>query len=181
MTDETARALLYRHGVPEDIIDGALTLHAQELAAATPAEVRDRLIFAIGEHTVSECNRCAPDEDIADAVLAVLPAPAATVLTEAERAALEYALTLADDEFTRDGAESIGVDEDALVALRRLVGAEQAANRTAEQPDKRRALLTLSTPCAACSHPYNWHVGGVCQAGADTKQCDCIAFAQERP
>lgn len=35
MTDptETARALLYRHGLPEDIIDGALCLHAQELAA----------------------------------------------------------------------------------------------------------------------------------------------------
>jgi hypothetical protein len=32
-TPETARALLYRHGLPEDIIDGALCLHAQELAA----------------------------------------------------------------------------------------------------------------------------------------------------
>ncbi|MFD9276858.1 hypothetical protein ACFWD7_06145 [Streptomyces mirabilis] len=30
---ETALALLYRHGVPEDVIDGALCLHAQELAA----------------------------------------------------------------------------------------------------------------------------------------------------
>src|SRR5690606_39739150 len=33
MTNETARALLHRHGLPEDIIDGALCLHAQELAA----------------------------------------------------------------------------------------------------------------------------------------------------
>ncbi|MFD5491559.1 hypothetical protein ACFWH4_01120 [Streptomyces sp. NPDC127091] len=37
MTDptaaESARALLYRHGLPEDVIDGALCLHAQELAA----------------------------------------------------------------------------------------------------------------------------------------------------
>lgn len=32
-TPETARALLYRHGLPEDVIDGALCLHAQELAA----------------------------------------------------------------------------------------------------------------------------------------------------
>src|SRR5690606_41409119 len=32
MTTETARALLHRHGLPEDIIDGALCLHAQELA-----------------------------------------------------------------------------------------------------------------------------------------------------
>lgn len=30
---ESARALLYRHGLPEDVIDGALCLHAQELAA----------------------------------------------------------------------------------------------------------------------------------------------------
>src|SRR5690606_17020109 len=33
MTNETARALLHRHGLPEDVIDGALCLHAQELAA----------------------------------------------------------------------------------------------------------------------------------------------------
>ncbi|MGW1039867.1 hypothetical protein [Streptomyces sp. NPDC002547] len=31
-TPETARELLYRHGLPEDVIDGALCLHAQELA-----------------------------------------------------------------------------------------------------------------------------------------------------
>jgi len=30
---ETARALLWRHQLPEDVIDGALCLHAQELAA----------------------------------------------------------------------------------------------------------------------------------------------------
>lgn len=29
---ETARALLYRHGLPEDVLDGALALFAQELA-----------------------------------------------------------------------------------------------------------------------------------------------------
>ncbi|NEA42737.1 hypothetical protein [Streptomyces sp. SID11385] len=39
-----------------------------------PESLRERIIFAIGEHTVSECNRCAPDEAIADAVLAILPA-----------------------------------------------------------------------------------------------------------
>jgi len=32
-TAETARALLHRHGLPEDVIDGTLCLHAQELAA----------------------------------------------------------------------------------------------------------------------------------------------------
>lgn len=37
---ETARALLYRHGLPEDVIDGALCLHAQELAAAIREETQ---------------------------------------------------------------------------------------------------------------------------------------------
>ncbi|MFI6251476.1 hypothetical protein [Streptomyces sp. NPDC051016] len=32
-TPETARALLWRHNLPEDVIDGVLCLHAQELAA----------------------------------------------------------------------------------------------------------------------------------------------------
>jgi hypothetical protein len=40
-TTETARALLYRHGLPEDIIDGALCLHAQEMAAAQRREADD--------------------------------------------------------------------------------------------------------------------------------------------
>jgi len=38
---ETARALLWRHGLPEDIIDGALCLHAQELAAVQRKEADD--------------------------------------------------------------------------------------------------------------------------------------------
>jgi hypothetical protein len=38
---ETARALLWRHGLPEDVIDGALCLHAQELAAVQRKEADD--------------------------------------------------------------------------------------------------------------------------------------------
>ncbi|MFE2297958.1 hypothetical protein ACFXAW_07155 [Streptomyces sp. NPDC059445] len=40
-TDESARALLWRHGLPEDIVDGALCLHAQELAAVQRREADD--------------------------------------------------------------------------------------------------------------------------------------------
>ncbi|MGW4670117.1 hypothetical protein [Streptomyces sp. NPDC004324] len=40
-TDETARALLWRHNLPEDVIDGALCLHAQELAAQQRAVIAD--------------------------------------------------------------------------------------------------------------------------------------------
>lgn len=35
---ESAHALLYRHGLPEDVIDGALNLHAHELAAVQRRE-----------------------------------------------------------------------------------------------------------------------------------------------
>ncbi|MFJ5644095.1 hypothetical protein [Streptomyces sp. NPDC093223] len=37
-TPETARGLLYRHGLPEDVIDGVLCLHGQELAAVQRRE-----------------------------------------------------------------------------------------------------------------------------------------------
>ena len=40
-TTETARALLDRHGLPEDVIDGALCLHAQELATVQRREADD--------------------------------------------------------------------------------------------------------------------------------------------
>ncbi|MFJ6559924.1 hypothetical protein ACIQMV_08585 [Streptomyces sp. NPDC091412] len=49
---ESARELLWRHGLPEDIIDGALCLHAQELVAVQRAHVASHgLIYtgAVGE------------------------------------------------------------------------------------------------------------------------------------
>ena len=43
---------------------------------------------------------------------------------------------------------------------------------------QRPAIIYLSTPCAVCHHPYNWHTpGGMCQADDDVTRCDCIAFA----
>lgn len=53
MTDqtETARHLLDRHGLPEDVIDGALCLHAQELAAVQREAISktDDPVFYEGE------------------------------------------------------------------------------------------------------------------------------------
>jgi len=53
MTDqtETARALLWRHHLPEDVIDGALCLHAQELAAVQREAISktDDPVFYEGE------------------------------------------------------------------------------------------------------------------------------------
>jgi hypothetical protein len=50
-TTGTARALLWRHNLPEDVIDGALCLHAQELAAVQREAIRktDDPVFYEGE------------------------------------------------------------------------------------------------------------------------------------
>ncbi|MGW4270809.1 hypothetical protein ACWEGQ_00225 [Streptomyces seoulensis] len=66
MTDptiETARALLYRHGLPEDVIDGALALHAQELAAAIREETR-----RLKAHGVLEPAKYRPCRDAANQI-----------------------------------------------------------------------------------------------------------------
>ncbi|KND45324.1 hypothetical protein [Streptomyces stelliscabiei] len=122
-TPESARALLDRHGLPEDVIDGVLCLHAQELAAlqrlrmdeldltGQKARFVGRIVDLIDptrtaavpvaapptteQTALRDCIRRAlceaagfgfawgtdmlePDEygEVADAVLAVLPAPA---------------------------------------------------------------------------------------------------------
>ncbi|MEV7394918.1 hypothetical protein [Streptomyces sp. NPDC091215] len=40
-----------------------------------------------------------------------------------------------------------------------------------------RRAVPLATPCAACTHPFNWHTAGVCQFGDEETRCSCIAFA----
>ena len=62
-TTETARALLYRHGLPEDIVDGALCLHAQELAAAIRAETE-----TLKAHGVLEPDKYRPCRDAANQI-----------------------------------------------------------------------------------------------------------------
>jgi hypothetical protein len=60
-TAETARALLWRHGLPEDVIDGALALHAQELAAV---QRRDAAVWGVdtdaGKHRLSAADLIDP-------------------------------------------------------------------------------------------------------------------------
>ncbi|HEY9353648.1 MAG TPA: hypothetical protein VIP28_10370 [Nocardioides sp.] len=48
-TTETARDLLWRHGLPEDIIDGALALFAQELAGKIRARFDGSIIDDVRE------------------------------------------------------------------------------------------------------------------------------------
>lgn len=45
----------------------------------------------------------------------------------------------------------------------------------------RPQVVYLSTPCAACPHPYNWHTSDGCQQANDDSACDCIAFATPAP
>lgn len=87
-TPETARALLWRHGLPEDVIDGALCLHAQELAAAIRAETE-----TLKAHGVLEPWKYRPCRDAANqidptcnvddpAVLPAAPVPPTTHATD---------------------------------------------------------------------------------------------------
>ncbi|MBZ6250531.1 hypothetical protein KVH27_19385 [Streptomyces olivaceus] len=68
-TTETARALLYRHGLPEDVIDGALCLHAQELAAV---QRREAAVWGVdtaaGKHILIAADRIDPTRAAASAV-----------------------------------------------------------------------------------------------------------------
>ncbi|WP_435606616.1 hypothetical protein [Streptomyces ardesiacus] len=68
-TTETARALLYRHGLPEDVIDGALCLHAQELAAV---QRRDAAVWGVdtaaGKHVLATADLIDPTRGAAPVV-----------------------------------------------------------------------------------------------------------------
>ncbi|MDR3084304.1 MAG: hypothetical protein LBV60_25890 [Streptomyces sp.] len=47
---------------------------------------------------------------------------------------------------------------------------------TDERQAEPEALVTLATPCTACTHTRTWHGGETCTAGAPGEQCDCRAF-----
>jgi hypothetical protein len=109
-TTETARALLYRHGLPEDIVDGALCLHAQELAAAIRKET-----LRLKAHGVLEPDKYRPCRDAANQIDPTRseddggPEPAAVPAPATDRAALREALRRAVCE-----AEGFAWDSDML-------------------------------------------------------------------
>lgn len=63
---ETARALLYRHGLPEDVIDGALCLHAQELAAVQRADAQARHDRSYSDNRIFELKGARNAADLID-------------------------------------------------------------------------------------------------------------------
>lgn len=77
--------------------------------------------------------------------------------------------------------DALTAEEFAFAAARgnahRLVRADDQP--AASPRPERRQVIYLSTPCAVCTHPFNWHVGGVCQFDDEVNPCDCIAFAVE--
>lgn len=84
-TTETARALLWRHNLPEDVIDGALALHAQELAAV------QRKALAQTDDPVFYEGEAGWLVNLIDPALAE-DAPASVVVPAADRAALSARL-----------------------------------------------------------------------------------------
>ncbi|WP_046248100.1 hypothetical protein [Streptomyces sp. MBT28] len=105
----------------------------------------------------------------ADAVLAVLPAPAdqAAVLGEAADHAEIVALRL---RLKHDYGAANGAFE-VMAELRRM--ADETA--TTETRVAHWRPVSLATPCLNCGHPYNWHTGrGACAAQEDA--CGCRSF-----
>lgn len=83
---ETARAALHRHGLPEDVIDGALALHAQELADMQRADAQARHDRSYSDNRVFELKGARIAADLIDPARAGTTAPA-VVEPPADRAA----------------------------------------------------------------------------------------------
>lgn len=192
---ESARELLWRHGLPEDVLDGALALHAQELAAvqrreaavwgvdtaagkhilaaadlidptrseaaAAPAvssvggaALRDRIAEALTGAYLTASNDSAIMDVLADAVLAVLPAPAdrAAVLTEGAQALLALRDRLIPEPDVT-GKYLSGLERGAR-ELRRLAGGAAPNTGTEARQPVRHApgKVVLCPDCRAKGH-----------------------------
>jgi hypothetical protein len=140
-TTETARALLYRHGLPEDVIDGVLCLHAQELAAV---QRREAAVWGVdtaaGKHTLAAADLIDPTRGAVSAVS--LPPADQTAL----RDRLDEAI---DDVFTRwesglGGQRPQDAIRDAVLAV-----LPATTDQTAEAP------LSPDYSHEACG--FHWH------------------------
>jgi hypothetical protein len=87
---DTARALLHRHGLPEDVIGGVLALHAQELA---DVQRRDAAVWGVdtaaGKHRLAAADLITPTEGaVSVASAGQAPATARAALRDRIAAAL---------------------------------------------------------------------------------------------
>ncbi|QKW31467.1 hypothetical protein HUT11_35480 (plasmid) [Streptomyces seoulensis] len=159
-TTETARALLYRHGLPEDVIDGALALHAQELAAV---QRREAAVWGVdtaaGKHILAAADLIDPTKG---------PAPAVQQ-PPVDRAALRqrYAAAMAQ----RDGHPSwpTEFEDDERDYLRRadaamaVADAELAAAVLPEPADRAAALREAADEAEAEAENAQCNAVGPCQ------------------
>ena len=91
-TPESARQLLYRHGLPEDVIDGVLCLHAQELAAVIRREAAVWGVdTAAGKHTLAAADLIDPTRTVPAVSVAAPPADLRDRIAEAEAWLLHFA------------------------------------------------------------------------------------------
>jgi hypothetical protein len=180
-TSETARELLWRHGLPEDVLDGALALHAQELAASIREET-----LRLKAHGVLEPDKYRPCRDAANQIdptrdendpdETVLPAPEFELRgTAGIRAA---ALTEAADALERlDPVEAALAGQhawrDAAALLRRMAVEEQqpdgqddeVAAAVASCPGYETSPNPCRCPCYGCKHHCSAH-------NPDDPRCD---------
>jgi hypothetical protein len=73
-------------------------------------------------------------------------------------------------------AQLTDADRQAIADFRAYLAARARERR----PPERARLITLATPCAVCTHPFNWHSAGICQADDGANRCGCIAFASQQ-
>jgi hypothetical protein len=120
---ETARALLSRH-VPKDVLDGALCLHAQELAAV---QRRDAAVWGVdtaaGQHRLAAADLIDPAQG-APAVSAVSPATDQTAL----RDRIAEALYLHEWPRKQVWAQALAMDRETFLAQADAVLAVLPAN-----------------------------------------------------
>lgn len=157
-TPESARALLDRHGLPEDVIDGVLCLHAQELAAVQrTAHDTTRPHFHMGQP-------CRPDSGchVARVIDVIDPTRTAAVPvaapTTTEQTALRERIAEALVSWTYRGKEP-----DPETGMLETVRANAYSRADA-------VLAVLPAPadraaerCPSCEHETQYHdAGGRC-------------------
>ncbi|MCZ4602953.1 hypothetical protein O3S80_04030 [Streptomyces sp. Lzd4kr] len=161
-TTETARNLLDRHGLPEDIIDSALCLHAQELASAQRAFVASRGLIYPGSirEVINSIDPAHSDAPAAGGVASAVPVAAPPT----EQAALREQIAEAVREFPFD---NYGLDDVAY-----LLDSEPDTQEWV--PKLAAAVLAILPPPAdraasvcICGHTEQQHFEDACLV------CDC--------
>lgn len=136
MTNKTARALLHRHGLPEDVIDGALCLHAQELTALQRLRMEELDLTGQKARIVGRIvDLIDPARTPAAVSAAVAPPTNQTVASREAEAELYVLLRKAGE--PRDEAQAL-IDRHRDEVLRRAELRRMADETATETPEPHR-------------------------------------------